>query len=148
MLTGFDVFDRTVQKSLLWLDELAHDLGGDRHGAYRALRAVFHALRDRLVPTEAIELSAQLPMLLRGLYFEGWVPSERPVKIKQPALLIELVRRELGPSSSPEHAYATIEAVFRLLDRHLSAGELDAVRRALPHGIRALWPDVAASRPS
>jgi uncharacterized protein (DUF2267 family) len=31
---------------------------------------VLHALRDRLTVEEASDLAAQLPMLIRGLYYE------------------------------------------------------------------------------
>ena len=69
--TGLDVFDSTVQKTNTWLNDLMQ-VGGwvDRRTAFRALRATLHALRDRLIVDEVAQLSAQLPMLIRGLYFE------------------------------------------------------------------------------
>ena len=75
MTTGLDVFDKTVQESNLWLKDLMERLGTyDRHHAYSTLRAVLHGLRDRIGPESAAHLGAQLPMLLRGLYYEGWDP--------------------------------------------------------------------------
>ena len=45
-----------------------------------ALQVVLHALRDRL-PVEAVAaLGSQLPLLVRGMYYEGWSPSETPVQ--------------------------------------------------------------------
>jgi uncharacterized protein (DUF2267 family) len=38
---------------------------------------MLHALRDRLPPEIAVHLSAQLPMLVRGIYYEGWKADER-----------------------------------------------------------------------
>ena len=71
--TGLDVFDRTVQETNLWLKSLMEKLvTDDRHVAYFALRATMHALRDRIGPDNAVHLGAQLPMLIRGLYYEGW----------------------------------------------------------------------------
>src|SRR5690606_13115541 len=60
--TGFDIFDRTVQKTNVLLKELGEALHmEDTHDAYLSLRAVLHALRDRLHPAEAAQLAAQLP---------------------------------------------------------------------------------------
>src|SRR5207249_4578104 len=79
--TGLDVFDATIQKTNSWLDDVMQ-VGGwpDRHTAYRALRATLHALRDRLIIDEVAQLGAQLPMLIRGLYYEGWDPSNKALK--------------------------------------------------------------------
>jgi len=50
----------------------------DKRYAYRALRAVMHAIRDRLTVDETAQLAAQLPELIRGIYYEGWDPSRTP----------------------------------------------------------------------
>ena len=71
--TGLPIFDETVQLSNLWLNDLMDELSWkDKKRAYRILRATLHALRDRLTPHEAVHLGAQLPMLIRGLYYENW----------------------------------------------------------------------------
>lgn len=78
--TGLDVVDKTVQTTNIWLDEVMERLGPDRQLAWHALGATFHALRDRLPIHDAAHLSAQLPLLLRGLFFDQWRPSEQPSK--------------------------------------------------------------------
>ena len=76
--TGLDVFDRTLHKTNLWLNDVMQELGADnRHQAYRALRATLHALGDRLTIDEVADVGAQLPMLIRGFYYVGWDPSGR-----------------------------------------------------------------------
>jgi uncharacterized protein (DUF2267 family) len=70
-VTQPDVFEQTLQKTNEWLTRLATELAGDdRQLAYRALRASLHALRDRLIVDEAAHLGAQLPLLVRGIYYE------------------------------------------------------------------------------
>src|SRR5215207_818759 len=74
--TRLDILDRSVEKANIWINDVAAELGTTaRHEAYRALRAFLHALRDRLPIAEAVQLSAQFPLLIRGIYFEGWQPS-------------------------------------------------------------------------
>lgn len=73
--TGLDVFDKTVQTTNIWLDEIMARLGPDRHLAWHVLGAVLRALRDRLPLDEAAHLGAQLPLLVRGLYYSEWHPA-------------------------------------------------------------------------
>jgi uncharacterized protein (DUF2267 family) len=141
MTTGLDVFDRTLQKTNLWLDELGADLMVDRHHAYRALRAVLHVLRDRLPPAAAVELAAQLPMLVRGFYYEGWVPSATPTHVRHVEELLAEVCERLVPESDPSYGEEVILAVLGLLARHLTDGELDTVKGCLPRELRSLWPE-------
>lgn len=80
-----EIFGNTLQKTHLWLDDLMAELGWqDRHKAYLALRAVLHTLRDRLTVEEAAHLGAQLPMLIRGFYYEGWDPKRQAGKRASP----------------------------------------------------------------
>jgi uncharacterized protein (DUF2267 family) len=71
--TGLEIFDTTVQKTHIWLNEIMDELGWEDnwHRAYLALRTVLHELRDHLTTEEATDLGAQLPMLVRGFYYEG-----------------------------------------------------------------------------
>jgi uncharacterized protein (DUF2267 family) len=138
-MSGLDVFDRTVQKSLSWVDEIAGNLGTDRRGAYRALRAVLHVLRDRLTPVEATELAAQMPMLIRGMYYDGYSIKRRRARIKHRDELLARVADALGPTATEDDAADAVHAVFALLEAHVSAGEIEDVRHELPHTLRTLW---------
>ena len=142
----FETFGRTVQKTNEWLGELRGDLGwDDQHRAYTALKAVLHALRDRLTPEEAVELGAQLPMLVRGFYYEGWRPAGKPLKERRLDEFLAHVERELPRGRDDLDVEALVRAVFRLLDHRITAGEIEDVKGILPRRVRALWPEYAAS---
>jgi uncharacterized protein (DUF2267 family) len=137
---GLDVFDRTLQKTLAWLKELMQLLEtDDRHVAYLALRATLHALRDRLTVDEVAQLGAQLPMLIRGFYYEGWDPTGKPLKVRHVEEFLTLIDEELRNTDAvdPERA---ARAVFALLAARIADGEIQDVKHMLPGNIRDLWP--------
>jgi uncharacterized protein (DUF2267 family) len=138
-VTGLEVFDTTVHKTNTWLKRLMAIAGWhDRHLAYLGLRATLHALRDRLTVEEAAELAAQLPMLVRGIYYEGWDPSGKPLRIRHRDEFLAAIQRELPPQA-PLDAEPAARAVFQLLSERVADGEIDEVRQVLPAEIRELW---------
>src|SRR5665648_105315 len=138
--TGLKVFDRTVQESNEWLGELEKDLHAeDRQRAYISLRSVLQALRDRLPPPEAVHLGAQLPMLRRGVYYEDWTISGKPLKADREEFLERIAEGIV--TSGPVDPEREARAVFRILARRISAGEIQDVTGSLPLGLRELWPD-------
>lgn len=137
--THVDSLNRTIQKTHAWLKSLTKVGFEDEAQAYTALRAVLHALRDRMNRDEAVHLGAQLPMLVRGFYYDGWNPSETPVEMENRTDLYERVQGSLGATSGVDPAHA-VEAVFKLLDREVTAGGIAHVRTQMPEDIRGLWP--------
>ena len=140
MSTGLDTFDKTVQESNLWLKDLMERLDTlDRHHAYSTLRAVLHALRDRIGAENAAHLGAQLPMLLRGLFFEGWTLPEKPVRTHNVDDFLANVRIYLPPHYRFD-ALACTRIVFATTAKFTSANEARKLMAQLPEHVRALWP--------
>jgi uncharacterized protein (DUF2267 family) len=135
-----EVFDTSIQRSNEWLNDLMAELGiSNKRAAYQTLRAVLHTLRDRLTPEEVSDLASGMPMVLRGMFYEGWSPGRqsRPER-SQEAFLEEVAARYGGRLQSTPKEMA--EAVFVVLSERISAGEVRDVRRLLPSGVRDLWP--------
>ena len=86
--TGIGTLDHAPQVFAEWLNELCNDLGCEKPLANTLLRETLHAIRDYLTPDEAADLAAQLPVLVRGVYYDGWVPSKTPVKPRNKADLL------------------------------------------------------------
>jgi len=138
---GLQVIDRTVQDTHEWVNELAERLDWHHHkDALRLLRVVLHGVRDHLMVNELAQLSAQLPLLIRGMMFEGWQPAKTPVKERHAAQFIGHIEEMIGHDleyRGPED----ISTVFVLLNHRLTRGEVNDVRANLPAEIRALWPE-------
>jgi uncharacterized protein (DUF2267 family) len=138
-MTGLDVFDTTVHKTNSWLNELMRLLdSSDRRRAYEALRATLHALRDRLTVDETAQLAAQLPMLIRGFYYEQWDPSGKPLKIRDLQSFLALIEQSLTPAY-PCDPEAVARAVFALLAARIAEGEIQDVKQIVPSELRSLW---------
>ena len=132
------IIERSVEKAHIWLNELAGELGvEDRQYAYRALRAVLHALRDRLTVDVAAKLAAQLPTLIRGIYYEDWDPSRTPLPIHDVDAFLDHVVGE-GRMSGETEASLAVTAVARVLREHVSEGEIDDVLAVLPDKLKVL----------
>src|SRR5688500_8251034 len=94
-MTGLNVFDKTLQTTNIWLNEIGEETGPDRQRAFHALRAVLHAVRDRLPVDVSAHLAAQLPLLIRGAYYDGWNPSPSPARNRSRKRFLEQVNQEL-----------------------------------------------------
>jgi len=139
-MTSIPELDRAVQIAEDWIGEFAQRLGWhDRERACRALVVGLHALRDCLPANEAVYVSAHLPPLLRGFYFEGWRPTRRPASLKTRSALLERIHDGVhrDPAIDPEQV---ARAVLALLAVHLPESELENARAVTPAPLRNLWP--------
>ncbi len=130
------IIERSAEKAHIWLKEVAAQLGDDdRHYAYRALRAVLHTLRDRLTVDVAAKLAAQLPTLIRGVYYEDWDPSNTPLPIHDVDTFLEHVVSE-GRFSGETEASVAVTAVTAVLRAHVTPGEIDDIVAVFPEKLR------------
>jgi len=132
------LFQETIRKTHAWIVEVMAALGeSEPRRGFNILRAVLQALRDRLTVEEAADLGAQLPMLVRGAYYEGFRPAGMPERWRSEKEFLERVSRNLkDPTVEPE---AAARAVFAVLSKHITGGEIEQIRQELPSPIRELW---------
>lgn len=142
-ITGLDTFDTTVHETNGWLASLADHLGlAERERVYKALRATLHALRDQLGPDTAAHFGDQLPILLRGVYYEGWHPSATPARIRHKEAFLQRVNVEF-PAGADLGLERVVQAVFAVLWEKVEPGEVAKLTRMTPAELRDLWPRVA-----
>lgn len=142
--TSVSVFENTYTKTNNWLCEISSELDwDDQEKAFKALRVVLHTLRDQLPIKEVTDLSAQLPMLVRGMYFEGWNPNHKPTGLRSAEQFAAEVNSHFPEFDYTENEYVDpreiTRAVFTVLANHISPGEIEDVVACLPKGLKELW---------
>jgi uncharacterized protein (DUF2267 family) len=143
--THVDSLDHSIETTNRWLSDLTTELGAnDRRVAYQALRGWLHTLRDRLTVEVAAHFAAQLPELLRGVFYDGWTPKKVPVKY-DPDEYLEHFAQEANLRDTD--VLVPLRAVTRCVRRHMSEGTVDRVFAQLPTSVRVLLdPPVPAGR--
>lgn len=134
------LFNTTVEESRSWLHDVMEETGLEQHYALQALRGVVHALRDEITADQSGHLTAQMPMLIRGLYFEGWDPSRAPATDQDAERFIERVSLQFAGYARPLDYRTLIAGVLRVLERRMPA-VCEKVKHTLPKRLRALWPE-------
>ncbi|HYV45188.1 MAG TPA: DUF2267 domain-containing protein [Myxococcaceae bacterium] len=105
--------------------------------AEQAAVSVLWALEQRIIPDEARDLEAQLPVQLTNLLACCNRPmTSRPEKYTREELL-ERVGRDLN--MQPDEVEPVVRAVFATVRQHVSEGEVEAVIQMLPRQMRDLW---------
>ena len=136
--TGLDVFDKTIQTTNIWLDEIMADIGPDRQVAWHVLSVVLRTLRDRIPLGLAAHLGSQLPIIVRGTYYDQWSPFNEPLKMRSQEEFLGHIQEQLQAVRPVNPRNATI-AVFNVLNRHVPRGQCSKVREALPDEVQVLW---------
>ena len=135
---GLEVFDKTLETTHIWLKEIMADLGPDKQVAWKVLSTVLHKLRDRLTVNLAAHLGAQLPLLIRGVYYDQFEPAKLPSECNSREEFVAEVAEWLT-DTRPVDPDDAVRAVFRVLSRHISEGQINKVREALPRSLRQMW---------
>ena len=139
--TGLDVFTRRC-KPFTSGSTKSEVIGPDKQVTWHVLGAVLRSLRDRVPLQVAVHLGAELPLLVRGLYYDRWHASDQPERYRTLHEFLGHVTEQLGAIRPVDPRHAT-RAVFDMLSRHVPEGQIRKVRQALPEEVRALWSEPA-----
>ena len=136
---GLESIEHTVHVTHTWINELDELLGwSNKSRSYRLLRSVLQALRDWLPVNEAADFAAQLPNLLRGVYYELWRPATTPVKPRSKSDFLGRIDHAFV-GDPILHTEDAVRITFRFLSTKIAAGEIADIKHALPADLRALW---------
>ena len=134
------VFDESLHQTHDWLRELEMVAGLESQAqAYSILREVLHALRDCLSPDEAADLASELPMVIRGFFYEGWEPAKTPTRLRTRQAFFETIREQTLRVADMDPAVA-VGSVFKVLSHRISVGEISDIRHVLPKELSDMWP--------
>ncbi len=142
MAENIAAINTTVEKTNRILAEIEREMGWQERPdqALSALRVVLHTLRDRLPVNEAANLGAQLPELIRGVYYEGWEPSRVPVKMSREEFLEAIRRRFIYAREAEFDLEQMVNVVLETVTLHMDHGEVEKIKASLPKAIAALIP--------
>jgi uncharacterized protein (DUF2267 family) len=142
-MAGVHEFDDVLQDANAWLKAVMEQLKTeDAHVGLTALKATLHVLRDRIPPDSAVHLGAQLPTIIRGIFYENWHMAGKPTKERHLGPFLDHLAAEIpkGVRLNPKDA---AWAVFEVMSVRLDHGEIAKVLRMLPLELRDLWPLLA-----
>ena len=135
---GLETIESTTQKTHEWIARIAEALHMEKRDAYKALRAVLQTVRDRLPSDLAVDFGAQLPMLVRGLYYEGWEPSKVPIKMSRQEFLDAIQEKIVADRVIDPRD--TSRGVLSVVASHVGQGEMEKIMHSFPRDMQSLFP--------
>ena len=133
--------DRAVQTTVLWLNDIQEQLGWDnKDNVYKATKAVLQTIRDRISFEEVVHLSANLPMIMKGMMMDGYDMANKPLKIRMLEEFYEQIQQNYdGQRRDIVNASQAAKVVIRVLRDRMGGGEMAKICSAMPKEIRQLF---------
>lgn len=138
------VFENSVQKSEGWIKEMQSELDWvSADSAYHLLRSVLHVLRDNFSIDEAAHFSAQLPLVLRGTFYECWNPQKNQVQGLTKEEFLNAVRSNMGPSDRLNYDFEKgVVVAVGVIMNHISQGEMDDIIQSQKHSLKNFFETI------
>lgn len=138
-------FEQYAPDANKFVREVATELGNaeDTEQAYRVMKAVLHTVRDILSPEESMHLVAQLPLIMKGVYVEGWHITQKDRIRSMQEFLARLREKDERSSGrdfgNDETATHHIKCVLNVLKRHVATGQIQDMIDQFPMELAGLW---------
>ena len=143
--SGLEIFDKSLQTTHIWLNEIVDEIGPDKQIAWHALTAVLRTIRDRVPIDLAAHLGAQLPMIVRGAYYDQFRPSADIERTRSLDDFLDSIADHMRGIGRPLNPLDAAHAVFRTLTRHISDGQIRKIIDAMPEQVRRSWEDACST---
>ena len=140
---GLETIESTTKKTHEWIARIAETEHMEKQEAWKALRAVLQTVRDRLPVDIAVHFGAQLPMLIRGLYYEGWQPARAPIKLTLREFLDAIQKKIVA-----ERVFDPVDVtrdILNVVANHVGGREMDKVKQSFPTDMQNLFPALAST---
>ncbi len=134
--TGIRNIDNSMQKTNELLHKIDEKIGWkDMDKTYSATRAVLQATRDRLQPDEVADFASQLPMIMTGMVYEGYKPSDKPLQMKREGYLAKISELMTDQADDPEKI---VHAVMSTISDKVSPGEMNHIIANMPKDMQLM----------
>ena len=133
------MIESSTQKTHEWVGSVAAATHLEKRDAYKTLRAVLHTMRDRLPLNDTVHFAAQLPMFLRGLFYDGWEPAKVPVKMSSTEFL-QSVQQKIVSDQVIDPLRIT-RGVLAVIMSFAGVGEMEKIKHCFPKDLQELLPD-------
>ncbi|AYB32971.1 DUF2267 domain-containing protein [Chryseolinea soli] len=138
-------FEQYCQDARDFVNEIAVELGepANKGQAERIMTSVLHTVREVLSPEESLHFIAQLPMMMKGIYVDGWrLETQNRIRSMNEfieCLILQSPRTALNDFGNGEKAETNARAVLRVLSRHVATGEVKDIVSQFPVELADLW---------
>ncbi len=142
-------FEKYAAKGNRFVNLVSEDLEINREEAGRIIRAVFHALRNRLSHEESFQLLAQLPMALKAIYVDGWKFGKHYKRVKHVSDFLDEVRSQDAGLVSHDlyddtNTKLAIASVLKTINAFVSEGEMNGLIGILPPQLKEFFKESLA----
>jgi uncharacterized protein (DUF2267 family) len=139
-------FDKYAQRGNEFLVRLAKNLGNEKDldSAFRILRSTLKVLRKHFTVEESMQMMAQLPIAMKGIYVDGWKFHSKQDRIKTVEQFANEMILEEGNAAWRDFAnindcIKAISAVTLTLAAYVSPHELEEAFGTLPKELRNMF---------